>query len=164
MRGYHRYYYNPVLQQLQGIGMTVERGMSRQGDVPLQVANLNMNRAKLESEIQNRAVQLIKDDIEYEYENGLVLPESEGDYQKTLKAIEEFQKDPAARIAIMENHIEKLSRFRGPRWEKGKARIQAKIDRKGADLFSLSFAEGEKELCESVVELGSTISEVPKIC
>ena len=29
----------------------------------------------------------------------------------------------------MESHIEQLSRFRGPGWEKGKARIQAKIDR-----------------------------------
>jgi len=36
--------------------------------------------------------------------------------------------------------------------------FRTRIDRKGADLFSLSFAEGEKELCEHVVELGPTVS------
>jgi len=51
-------YGNPVLEQLQLIGRTTERGMEKMGNVPLDIANLNINRAKLEAEIQNRASDL----------------------------------------------------------------------------------------------------------
>ena len=57
-RGRYYGYRNPVIDQLNRIGNTAERGMDKLGNVPLDIANLNMNRAKLESEITNRAARL----------------------------------------------------------------------------------------------------------
>ena len=57
-RGYYHGYRNPVLDQLGRMGNTVERGMARQGNVPFDIANLNMDRAKLEADIENTAAEM----------------------------------------------------------------------------------------------------------